>query len=113
MSSHTIPRSSWRGFFDNMGHAMVGKRAEVETAALDLGDQVVAEWLPLIGITYDDRDNLIDVALTGLDHLIREPTEIYVEDGPDGIETIAVQTGDGARHTLRLREPLMLPEATA
>jgi hypothetical protein len=37
--------------------------AEIEVASLDLGDQIQAEWLPLIGITYDPNDDVVEVAL--------------------------------------------------
>jgi Family of unknown function (DUF5335) len=38
-------------------------RAEIEVASLALGDQVEAEWLPLLGIAYDPKDDLVQVAL--------------------------------------------------
>ena len=57
------------------------KAAEIEVASLSLGDQVEAEWLPLHGITYDPNDDLVEVALEGLDHMIRKPREIYPRTG--------------------------------
>ena len=56
-----LPKEQWRGFFDRMSKPLLGKWAEIEVAALDLGDQIVAEWVPLIGITYDSKDDLLDV----------------------------------------------------
>ena len=58
-----------------------GKRAEIEVVSLRLGDQVEAEWLPLLGIAYDPNDDIVEIALEGLDHLIPNPREIYVEKG--------------------------------
>jgi len=55
-----VPKAEWRAFFDRMSKALTGKRAEIEVASLDLGDQITAEWLPLIGITYDLHDDLLD-----------------------------------------------------
>src|SRR5437762_12793483 len=71
-----LPKTEWRPFFDRMSKPLLGKRAEVEVAALDLGDQVVAEWIPMIGITYDSKDDLVDVALDRTNRLIRHPTAI-------------------------------------
>ena len=48
-----VPPSEWRAFFDRMSKALLGKWAEIEVASLDLGDQIIAEWVPLLGITYD------------------------------------------------------------
>jgi hypothetical protein len=48
-----LPQSEWRTFFDRMSNALLGKWAEIEVASLDLGDQIVVEWIPLLGITYE------------------------------------------------------------
>ena len=107
----TIPKPEWQSFFDGMADALTGKRVEIEAASLDLGDQIVAEWVPLLGISYDRRDDLVDVAIGGLDHLIRKPAEIFVQEGGNGVETITVVTADGEKQILRLKDPVMLPAA--
>jgi hypothetical protein len=96
-----------------MSRPLLGKRAEIEVASLDLGDQVVDEWLPMIGITYDSQDDLVDVALDRLNHFIRQPKEIMVDEAADGLAGVAVVDGEGARHLVRLKEPLALPPAGA
>jgi hypothetical protein len=107
---HTVPRSEWREFFDRMSKAMLrGKWAEIEVASLDTGDQIAAEWIPMIGVTYDSKDDLVDVALDRTDHLILHPDQIVVEHGAEGLMSIAVMAVDGTRHIVRLKEPLMLP----
>jgi hypothetical protein len=108
----TVPRDEWRGFFDRMSRTLMGKRAEIEVASLDLGDQIVVEWVPMLGITYDSKDDLLDVALDRGSHLIRSPRDIVVEEGADGIASVAVLDADGVRQIVRLKEPLMLPPAT-
>jgi hypothetical protein len=105
----TVPRPEWRSFFDRMSKALLGKWAEIEVATLDLGDQIVAEWVPMIGITYDSRDDLLDVALDRSNHLIRHPVEIVVEEDSTGLRSVAVVDGDGARQIVTLKSPIMLP----
>src|SRR4029450_11640845 len=107
----TIPKPEWQSFFDSMADVLTGKRVEIEAASLDLGAQIVAEWVPLLGITYERHDDLVDVALGGLDHLIRRPSEIFVQEGPLGVETIIVVPADGVKQILRLKDALMLPAA--
>jgi len=107
-----IPKSEWRSFFDRMSKALLGKWAEIEVAQLDLGDQIVAEWIPLLGVTYDSNDDLLDVALDRLDHLIYRPKEIIVDESPDGLSSVAVVDADGARQMVTFKVPLMLPAAT-
>jgi hypothetical protein len=110
-SSRAIPKSEWPAFFTGISDALLGKRVEVEAASLDIGDQVVADWVPLVGITYDSRDDLLDVSLSGLNHLVRSPRQIQAQEGPDGLELLAVVGGDDVRHLLRLKEPVKLPAA--
>ena len=109
MASRNIPRAEWRAFFDGVANALVGKRVEIEAASLALGDQIVTAWVPLLGVTYDTHDDLLDVALSGLNHLIRSPKDIYVQEGPKGVETIAVTSADGVKQILHLKDPLLLP----
>jgi len=108
----TVPQAEWKRFFDHVSQALLGKRAEIEVASLDLGDQIVAEWIPVIGITYDPNNDVLDVALDQVDHLIRHPREIVVEQGPSGISMVAVIDADGTRQVVKLKDPLMLAPAT-
>jgi uncharacterized protein YfiM (DUF2279 family) len=107
----TVPPSEWRSFFDRLSKGLLGKWVEIEVSSLDLGNQVTAEWIPMFGITYDSRDDLLDVALDRIDHLIRHPKEIVVEEGPTGVTSVAVVDGEGVRQVMRMKEPLMLSAA--
>ncbi|WP_255575111.1 DUF5335 domain-containing protein [Caldovatus aquaticus] len=109
MRSRKLERSEWKPYSDRVSKALVGKRAEVEVVSLDLGHQVQAEWLPIYGITFDPKDNLFEIALEGLDHLIRAPQEVYVLEGPEGLESVEIVDADGRRQIVRLKEPLALP----
>jgi Family of unknown function (DUF5335) len=113
MSTVTIPKEQWRTFFDRMSKGLVGKRAEVEVASLDLGDQITAEWVPLLGITYDSRDDLLDVAFDRANHLIRHPSQIVVDETAAGLASVAVLDAEGVRQVVRLKEPLRLPLPSA
>jgi hypothetical protein len=106
----TVPQPEWRPFFDRMSKALQpGSRAEVEVASPEIGDQILAEWIPMIGVTYDSKDDLLDVALDGTDHLVYHPQEIIIEEGAEGLLSFAVTTDDGTRQIVRLKPPLKLP----
>jgi hypothetical protein len=104
-----LEKSIWQPYFDAVSRVLSGKRAEIEVAALDLGDQIEAEWLPLLGITYDPKDDLIEVALEGVDHLIPRPREVWVETEGLDLSSIQVIDSNGVRQIVMLRDPLMLP----
>ena len=109
MTTRKLDKKLWRTFFDRVTAMLEGKQAEIEVASLRLGDQVEAKWLPLLGITYDPKDDIVEVTLEGMDHLIPKPREIYVEDGAEGIVALEIADGDDEKQILKLRDPLMLP----
>lgn len=109
MAAEQIDRAAWRTFLDALTRTLVGKRAEIEVAALDLGDQIAAEWVPLIGIAYDEKSDVIEVALDALDHLIRSPRSIFVDHDAGGCVAIEITDGDGRQHLVRLKDPQRLP----
>jgi hypothetical protein len=94
---------------DYISKTLVGKRAEIEVASLQVGDQIEAEWLPFLGIAYDHKSDLVEVLLEGLDHLIRKPVDIYIDVGPVGLSSLEVVDADDNREIIKLRDPLMLP----
>jgi hypothetical protein len=109
-----LDKAVWHPYFDKISKSLVvGKRAEVEVAALNIGDQIEAEWLPLLGITYDHKDDLVEVLMEELDHLIHHPSEIYIDHGPLGLVSMEVIDNDGVKQIIKLRDPLMLPPPQA
>jgi hypothetical protein len=109
MTIRRLEKPEWRPIFDTMSKILEAKVAEVEVASLDLGDQTQAEWLPLIGITYDPREDAVEIALDGHDHMIRKPREIYLDDGAAGLTSLEIVDADGVRQIVKLKDQLMLP----
>ena len=109
MTIRRLEKSKWHAFFDGLSKMLEGKRAEIEVASLALGDQIEAEWLPLLGLAYDPKDDLFAVTLDGVDHMIRKPREIYLDDDVGGLMSIEIVDAEGTRQIVKLRDPLMLP----
>jgi hypothetical protein len=109
MAVQKIDKPEWRAFFDWLSQGLLGARAEIEVASLDLGDQIEAEWLPLLGITYDDKDDLLEVALDGLDHLIYGPREVWADFNVGELISLEIIDDRGASQIIKLRQALMLP----
>jgi hypothetical protein len=110
MATHKLDKTQWKAFFDGLSEVLGPKRVEIEVLSLGLGDQVAAEWLPLVGLVYDPRDDMVEVALDGLYHLVKQPREIYVVEEEAGeLLAIEVVTADGVRQIIRLKDPLALP----
>ena len=109
MAGRALAKPEWQSYCDRISKGLAGTRAQVEVTGLALGDQIAANWLPLLGITYEPKDDLLEIALEGLDHLIHKPREISVDDGPDGLKSMEIVDADQNRQIVKLMEPLMLP----
>ena len=110
MAATEIDRSRWAPFLDTVTNSLIGKRAEIEVVSLDLGDQIQAEWTPLIGITYDRKNDLIEIALDELDHMVRSPRQLFVDYAVgDIVAAIEIVDGEGNRQIVKFRDPLALP----
>lgn len=109
MATAKLDRTQWQAYFDIMSKGMMGKRAEIEIASLDIGDQIEAEWLPLFGITYDPKSDVAEIVLEGLDHLIHHPKDIYIDATGLELSSVDVIDAEGRHCIVRLRDPLRLP----
>lgn len=109
MATTKLDKPAWHAYFDNMSKILGGKVAEVEVDALAIGSQTEAEWLPLLGITYDPKDDAVEVFLEGLDHMIRQPREVFVDQTAANLSSVEIVDTDDFRHIIKLRDPLMLP----
>lgn len=109
MAVSKLDKPKWNAYFDHMSKVLDGKRVEIEVDALAIGSQIEAEWLPLLGITYDPKDDIVEVALEGLDHMIHKPRDVFVDQNAVDLSSVEVIDSDDVRHIIKLRDPLMLP----
>ena len=109
MASRALPKSEWKAYFDHLSKNLIGERAEVEIAGLASGGHIEARWVPLIGITYESKGDVLEIALERLDHPIRRPRNIVVTDSPEGLESMEVVDSEGRKQVVKLMKPLRYP----
>lgn len=109
MTTRKLDKSEWHGYFDRLSRRLGPSRIEIEVGSLALGEQVAAEWLPLGGITYDPKNDLLELVMETVDHLIRAPREIYVEETVAGLAAIEVLDGGDTKQIIRFKPPVLLP----
>jgi len=109
MAIRKLERKEWRPHFDALSKLLGAKLGQVEVASLKLGDHAETKWVPLLGITYDPHDDVVDVALDGVDHLIEKPRAIYADNVGAQTMSLEIVDADGVKHIVRLKEPLELP----
>jgi hypothetical protein len=108
MPTRALVRADWRRYCDRVSKAIAGKRVELDVASLELGDQIEARWLPLLGVVFDARGDVLEIALEGVGHSIVSPRKILLEETERGLVAIEIVGADDTVDTLRLREPLRL-----
>ena len=111
MSRRTLARADWRRYCDGVSKATVGRRVELDVASLDLGDHVEARWLPLLGLVFDMRGDVLEVALDGVGHSIVSPRKVLLEETERGLVAIEIVGADDTVETLRFREPLRFEDS--
>jgi hypothetical protein len=109
MTVRNLEKPEWTTYFNRVARGLLGKRAEIEVASLSLGDQLEAEWVPILGISYDSRKDDIVISLDGLEHFIHQPRTVYVDEELAELTSFEIIDSEGVSHIVRLREPLMLP----
>ena len=108
MSMRALTRGEWRRYCDRVSKAVAAGRVELDVASLELGDRVEARWLPLLGIVFDARGDVLEIALDGVGHSILAPREVLLEETERGLVAIEIVAADDTVETLRFREPLQL-----
>lgn len=109
MADYSIDKEDWASFLEWVTQGLSGARAEIDVLALDIGAQVEARAIPLLGLAYDRKSDLIEVALDGLDHLIHRPRELTAHEEEDGLISIRVVSEDDVTQIIKLMGPLNLP----
>lgn len=111
MATHRLESAVWQAYFNRVSRILGGRRAEIETASLKLGDQIEREWTPLNGLVYDPKDDTFEVVTDDLDHLIRHPQDIYVEEAGTMLRSVEIIDAQGNHQVVRLKQPLPLPRS--
>jgi hypothetical protein len=111
--AQAIDKAEWQAYCEFISRTLEGGGVEIEVTSLDLGDQIQANWLPMIGITYDPKDDIFDLALQRgddvVDHVIYGPREFAADREFAELTALEITDKNGRQHLLRLRDTLALP----
>ena len=110
MTIETLDKSNWQKYLDSVSETIAGKRVEIDVTGLRLGDQVQAQQLSLIGLSYDPKDDFIEIMADGLDHRIHSPETIHVDYEIDGLHSIEVIDASELHQIIKFAQPMALPE---
>lgn len=107
MAIRTLPRAEWNDYFDAFSRTKsdTGRidYAEIRVLSLEDGAQPQTSWIPLQGLTYDSKDDLLEVIMPGLDHLVGHPETIFVDEECGRLDRLEIVRRDGTKEIIELR----------
>ena len=109
MPTRRIEKNQWQTYFDRVSQQLTTSNIDVEVDAPELGAQQEASHLPVVGFSYDPRDDAFSIVSEDLEHRISRPQEISVREVADDLRAIEVVDFEGHRHIAKLSKALKLP----
>lgn len=109
MALTQLARDRWQAFFDAASRAAGAQTAKVEVTGLALGDRIAADHVALAGISYEPADDTLTLFLEGLEHRIRHPRTIHVDQDVSSLHSIEAIDGEGLHHIIQFTAALELP----
>jgi hypothetical protein len=103
-----VPRDKLEKYFDDFTKHFLRNEttiaADVELLAQEWGDQLEAEGAHLVGVTYDPKENALELTFEAGQHRTYHPAEVWTVEETDGfVKAIEVVHDDGAREVVRVR----------
>lgn len=107
----TRDRSTWRALLEEITQGRRGEPVTLEVLDDGFGDQVEARDLLLESLDFDERADVVIVALDGraagsgvvLRHMVQDPRRLDVLEQPQGSLVLRIVAGNGAQTLLLCR----------
>lgn len=108
MKSKKISKKQWQKYFDSFSIKYLKddqpEYVEIQVLSEEIGVQPETQWMPLRGITYDPKSDILEIQVDKMEHLISHPTEIYVNEEDNGWLTgMMVIRQDGEKNIIDIR----------
>lgn len=109
-----LPRKQWSAYFDAFTKKFLRdpnpEAADIRVLSPEIGVQEQARHVRLQGITYDHKDNVLEIVLHRLDHLVFNPKEIWVTEEENGfVRNMEIVRDDDTREIVEFNPVGMTP----
>lgn len=107
MPTNKLHGDQIKTYFDNFTQRFLSDRSpeavDIEVIGPELGDQHAVEGAKLMGISYDARENTLDIFHEMGDHRVSGTREVWVREENDGfVNSIEVLLPEGEREIINL-----------
>ncbi len=106
MSNKKLQESEYESYFNALSRKMEGMPSELKVMAVSIMARDMTEWIPFYGISYDPAEKTVSLISEYIDHRIKNPASVYVEETDSGVKSIEINGGDGFTHRITFKEPI-------
>jgi hypothetical protein len=107
MPIQKTPRDAWGSWLVRLSNQLTNgstpRYSEVRMRSSEEGAQGETPWLPLGGVSYDRRENLLEISVEGRARLGFYPKELHSRDVEGRVFGIRVERKDGTEEVIELR----------
>lgn len=109
MELRPIERENWQLYLDQLSRSIQGNYVEIEVASLGTGDQIEEAWIPLIGLSYDPKEEILFVHTEQFERAIHNPKEVVaLHDAGMHVRSISIKDAEGNVNTVNFRAPILI-----
>lgn len=111
MKYREVDESAHERFFAIVNSFLQGTSFELETASLNIGDQIELKWVSLQRMFFSPSENTLFIHGVDFDISIGSPHKIWVGEELGSIRSIAMKDDREYLQVLNFREPLLIEAA--
>lgn len=114
MELRPIEKERWQVFIDELSRALQGNYVEIEVAGPIIGDQIEESWVPLSGLSYDPKEDVVFVHTEQFERAVHNPKEVVALQG-DGmrVHSLVIKDAQGNVNTIKFRAPVLIEAASS
>jgi len=109
MATLKLKRSEWQRYFDQVAKGLPSMRVGMSILGDEIGAQLETEDSALLGMSYDSKDEVFEIATSSVSHRVERPREIYIHEKAGTLASVEVVAQDGTKQIIELRPLPSLP----
>jgi hypothetical protein len=109
MTTRKLEPSEWQQYFDEVAKRLPSMRVGVSILGEEIGAQLETEDGALLGMSYDPKAEVFEIATPNISHRVAKPREIYVHEKGGSLSSVEVIAQDDTKQIIELRSLPSLP----
>ena len=104
MSTRSLEQPRWQQYFDELSQSLGAVRIDLQIDGENLGAQQGLADARLLGMSYDEDEDVFWLGTEAMEHRIASPQQITVRESGGRLSAVEIVDGEGLHHVVILRE---------